>query len=323
MDDDGRGAAARRDAPSDDLDGDVSMVADTGSGTQAEVCEAADEDVQEEGPQEPPSVEQLRADFEQQKQVVAMLEKMGRADDDQTLAAARAQRDDAKAAWDSARNAPPHYLRLRWAEQALDKARRSRDRAEQDIRTLDEEHERKRKELCTELEQRRLKFEMRQEKVDEIRLEVGALAGKAKGKGGGGKAPMVGLLQEIDNVIGPELTNVVGSLAVDSEPFKAFNLVLDKLQDACGAAAEAVHEEAAAEQYDIGDAADDAISDISDTVYVDGVPVQKGGVKGKTDGEPSPPPRCSSAPDSDSPQASGAIAYRPGQGKTPGGGGRC
>ncbi len=289
-DDGGCGEAARRVSPSDGQDEDVPMpAADAGGGAQAEVRIAAEEaDQDEDGQQEPPSVDQLRADFEQQRQLVAMLEKQGRSDEDPTLAAARTQRDDAKAAWDAARNAPPQHLRLRWAEQALEKAQRAKERAEQEIRSLDEEHTRRRSELCAELEQRKLRLEMRQEKVDEIRLEVGALAGRARGKGDGGQASLVGLLQEIDGVIGPGLTGLVGTMDTDSEPYRVFNQLLDKLQDACGNAAKAVQVETTADRYDIGDDADDGISDISDTIYADGAPAQQGNVKGGTAGGPSP-----------------------------------
>ncbi len=235
--------------------------------TEAPPAVHAHEELQEE--ERPPSIEELREDWEKKKQTLAWLEKQGRLEDDAVLQAARQQCEAAKETWLARKDPRPLHLRLRWAEEALEKARKNKERMEAQVRELDEDYETKRAALCELLGQARERHKQRLDKVDEIRREIAAGVSPAGNGGGSCSANVSGLklMQAINNDIGPALAAVTDTLPLGSLAFQQVNALVDRLQVAYREASDEIQRQHDTALYRIaGDDEMDSISELSEIV---------------------------------------------------------
>ncbi len=125
--------------------------------------EADDEDARV-GPSEAELKEQWQLDM----RLLAWLKAQGLAEDHPRRAQAEEQAADSKRAWQNSKPRAATSSRMRWAEEALLKARRGMARMEQSIDDLDQWYETEREERQQSLHELRAKVKMREEHLAEI-----------------------------------------------------------------------------------------------------------------------------------------------------------
>ncbi len=142
-----------------------------------------------EGPSEPTEGE-LREAHARDRQLVEYLTRQGLDADHPVRAAAEAQAAESRRAWDAAKPGKAVTLRMRWAEEALTRARRSQARMEQTIDDLDRDYEEKRLHYIDQLSDLRARTKEREDKLAEVARQAAIEFGSAEvGLGGGTSTP--------------------------------------------------------------------------------------------------------------------------------------
>ncbi len=120
--------------------------------------------------------EHLRVLWEQEKEVVALLRRQGRGEDDDGLRAAEARCEQARAAWEGVRSPPRLSHRLRRAENALYRARKAKEASEQALADLHEKYREDRAKLSEQWEECVDRFEKREKELASLHKELAAQA---------------------------------------------------------------------------------------------------------------------------------------------------
>ncbi len=115
-----------------------------------------------------PTVKELQEAHNKDKQALEYLVRQGFAPEHPVREAAEAQAAASKQAWDDAKPGKATTLRMRWAEEALTRARRSQAKQEQYIDELDREYEIKREAATYHLGELRAKTKAREEHLAEV-----------------------------------------------------------------------------------------------------------------------------------------------------------
>ncbi len=215
----------------------------------------ADDDATELQEQAAPSVDQLRALLDREQQVVAMLEKDGRDEDDPVLDAARRQVQQARARLAEVRGPRPHHVSLRYATEKLNRAIRAQEKAETELEAFDAQYWSQRQELARTLSEARDRVELRQAEVDDIRRQVGAVVG-GSGRTGGSRVSR--LAHVCGNDVGPAMAAIAEGLDTGSEAYRQLQALQGRLRDALAADTD----KDATDDYFIGDYDSDELSEL-------------------------------------------------------------
>ncbi len=198
-------AAAAAEAGADRGDGRDNGGPEAAAATEGEDFQDADDGS--------PSIDELKAQMERDKQTVVLLTQRGYASGHPLVDEAERQAAASKAAWQGARPGAAVTRRLLWAEQALARARKAQARTEQAIDDLDREYEAERDARVRQLHELRSRTREREAKLAEISREAAQeFTAASNGMGGAG-----GHLQEAVGTIEGPLRDAV-SEALDNAP---------------------------------------------------------------------------------------------------------
>jgi hypothetical protein len=194
------------------------------------VDEEDDQELDDDGWVHKPTVESLRSRWAQECRAVKALERVER-DGDQgptaALQAARLARDRAEQDWRDALSPKPVSVRMGYAQKKLDRAQRSVDRAEADLRSFEEEAERRRAELQDIVAQAEGRRDMRQRELDALHKEAGELAAASSGEAWQSNPSPSGAERTLD-ILAKGLQALVEDLAEGSPARERANLLLAK-----------------------------------------------------------------------------------------------
>ncbi len=118
----------------------------------------------------------LKTRWEQEKEVVALLRRQGRGEDDDGLRAAEARCEQARADWEGARRPPRLSHRLRRAENALHRARKAKEATEQALSELHDRYQEDKAKLSAQWEECVERFEKREQELASLHKEMAAHA---------------------------------------------------------------------------------------------------------------------------------------------------
>ncbi len=125
-------------------------------------------------PNDGPQASDLREQWERAKRVVTFLVQQGLEEDNPTRAAAEAQAEAAKRAWQGTQPGYSVSKRLVWAEQALARARKAQSKMEQAIDDWDQHYEAQRLQMLEQLRGLRATARERERKLAELSQEAAA-----------------------------------------------------------------------------------------------------------------------------------------------------
>ncbi len=209
----------------------------------------------EEIEQDQPTLEQLKTRWDEERSVLAMLEKAGRASGDPVLVSSRAACENARLAWQAAKGPRPQHVSLRLAEERLERAVRARDKAATELAEFEEEYEEKRGRLEAQLAEADERLRERQSKVDEIRADVGAQASSSRPRN---RQTGAEFIQSFGRDFGAALAAIAEALGTESPADGQVQLLQGRLQ-------ETVAMGSGVDDFYIGDDNSDNLSDISVT----------------------------------------------------------
>ncbi len=170
-----------------------------------------------------PSPADLKEKWQSECRVVRALEAQRVPSDSTALAAARAARDAAEAAWRSRKAPQPLSTRMGWAQRKLDRAEKSLTQARCDLEHYEEEVEARRAELRERIDQADQRYRQRWRQMQELHDEAG---GNSVARASEGLCTMVAR----------ELQAFVEMLEEGTEARCKANLLLSRLADVAGGA---------------------------------------------------------------------------------------
>ncbi len=239
--------------PRGDDDGDDVAMGDGGGTEPPPRREAAGEDddgpeAAEEGPSEQELMDQMQLD----QRLLAWVKAQGLEEGHPRRVQAEQQAAESRRAWQETRPRATPSSRMRWAEEALLKARKGAARMEQAIAELDDWYEEEREARQKSLQEWRAKVRMREEKLSDITREAAenyspeAIADPCD--------PRTGLLQEafhsLGQSIGPALEQLREAAPEGSEMQQHINTTLSAVFDLYGTIGSAVSAEYQQEYQD-------------------------------------------------------------------------
>ncbi len=185
--------------------------------------DAWDEDANDDDDAGEPTPADLRARWQSECRVVRALEAQGVPSDSTALAAARAARDEAEAAWRSRKAPQPLSTRMGWAQRKLDRAEQSLARARDDLAYYEEEVEARRAELQEKIDQADQRYRLRWQQMQELHDEAGGTSAARASEG-------------LCTMVARELQAFAEMLEEGSEVRGRANLLLSKLADVASGA---------------------------------------------------------------------------------------
>ncbi len=234
-------------------------------------------------------VEALRGRWEREKELVELLRRQEREEDDPLLADAERRCEEAKAEWEAARGPLRMSRPLGRAEAAVRKARARQAAAEQALDDLDREYECKRQEFENELAEARSLAKRREAELTDLQRKLGGQCA-AKGQDAAGQATISEMARRIDG-LAPALQALLEKLPSGSEAHEAVAYTMAELAGVSGVASEAAagRRDDQAQTFDIGGGAgaDDCCSELGDVGTWgsgEGGHQQRGGPSGCQDG---------------------------------------
>ncbi len=216
-----------------------------------------------EGNPQAPTEHELREAYNRHRLLVEYLVQQGFPPEDPVRIAAETQADDSRRAWDGARPAKAITLRMRWAEEALKRARRNQAKMEQSIDELDRDYEAKRLEWTRQLNDMRAKTREREEKLAAVARQAAVEFGSADGLET--SEPLREAAEALETTVTPTIVGLLEQMPSDSPARKHVEQAVSVLKGVQGAVARASREKWA-DIYDIGDRDD---GDWDDGYYQD------------------------------------------------------
>ncbi len=183
-------AAAATEAEADHGGGGDNGGLQAAAAIEGEACQDGDDGA--------PSIDELKAQMERDRQTVTLLAQRGYATGHPLVDEAERQAAASKAAWQSASPGAAVTRRLLWAEQALARAKKAQARTEQAIDDLDREYEAERDARVRQLHELRSRTREREAKLAEISREAAqefTAAGDGRGGAGGHLQEAVGTIE--------------------------------------------------------------------------------------------------------------------------------
>ncbi len=197
----------------------------------------------------PPSVETLRARWAAECKVVRALERIewdiGQGQSAALCAAQRA-RDDAEREWRNAAAPKPVAVRMGVAQRKLNKAQKAVERTVAALREYEAEVEQRREELRGAVQYAEDRRDQRQQELDELHREAGAIAASATADGAAVAAAATGAQRLLDEMV-REVQAIVETLDEGSDARGRVNLLLARV-----ATKPEYAEPATCQRYDIG-----------------------------------------------------------------------
>ncbi len=242
--------------PADAHAGGAHAAAETFEGEQTDEHVANDVDAAA-GPCEEsyePTEGELREAHTKDKQLVDYLARQGLGADHPVRAAAEAQAAESRRAWDAAKPGKAVTLRMRWAEEALTRARRSQARMEQTIDDLDRDYEAKRLQYVSQLADLRARTKEREDKLADVARQAAIEFGSAE-VGHGGE-PLRQAAAALEAQVTPTIEGLLEHIPSDSPARQRVAEVVAILKGVQGTVAKASTERLA-DAYDIGDYGDE------------------------------------------------------------------
>ncbi len=200
-------------------------------------------------PQEPTEL-QLREEHGRHRQLVEYLIQQGFPPDDPVRLAAEDRAEGSKKAWEDAKPGKAVTLRMRWAEEALTRARRSQAKMEQAIDELDREYESKRLDWTRQLGDLRAKTKEREEKLAAVARQ--AAAEFSSGDDADGNEPLREAAEALETRVTPTFVELLGQIPADSPARQHVEQAVSILKGTQGTVARASRERWA-DVYDIGE----------------------------------------------------------------------
>ncbi len=206
--------------------------------------EEADDDGDEEAPaEEGPTEEELKERMLLDQRMVAWLKSQGLDESHPRRQQAERQAAESRLEWQGSRPRAAPSSRMRWAEEALLKARRGAARMEQSISELDDWYEEERNTRHQALREWRAKVRMREENLAEITRQ----AAEDYSPEMVAAVPSAGILQDafrsLGSEVGPALEQIREATDEGSELQQKINVVLASVANLYGSIGEAVAEE--------------------------------------------------------------------------------
>ncbi len=228
-----------------DDDADVAMGDDGGTQPPPRREAAGEDDDEPEMVEEGPSEQELMDQMQLDQRLLAWVKAQGLEEGHPRRVQAEQQAAESRRAWQGTRPRATPSSRMRWAEEALLKARKGAARMEQAIAELDEWYEDERDARQRSLQEWRTKVKMREEKLADITREAAenyspeAIADPSD--------PKTGLLQEafqsLGQSIGPALEQLREAAPEGSEMQQRINTTLSAVFDLYGTIGSAVSTE--------------------------------------------------------------------------------
>ncbi len=175
----------------------------------------ADGGGQADGAEQLPSEDVLRGYWEAAKELLAFAKRQGHPEDHPVRRSAQRQVDEAYAEWRAA--APPKavHARMGWAEEALRRARRAQEKAENELEELDRQYEYERQQKVQALEEAQERTRARAQKLADISKEA---AEEYQGDAADMEGSLLrGTFATIDSQVGPALEAVLAKMERGSE----------------------------------------------------------------------------------------------------------
>ncbi len=200
-------------------------------------------------------VDDLRRQWERERDLVNLLGKQGREEGDSVLREATRARDAAKHQWEVAKGKPRLSRRMQRAEDAVTKAKKKQAATEQEIAELDDEYERQRDELCIRLADERAWTDEKLQALDDIHRAVGEQAPPevVKGAAAGAIRQAAGT---IGKKIGPRMQWLLETTPTGTPAHDAIAELVAELQCLHGAVEEAAAAAEGAQCFNIADGMD-------------------------------------------------------------------
>ncbi len=219
---------------------------DQGSGDAAAVDGPAEE---EQGPTE----RELREIHSRHRQLVEYLVQQGYQPEDPVRAAAEAQAESSKRLWDEAKPAKAVTLRMRWAEEALNRARKNQAKMEQSIDELDRDYEAKRLDWTQQLNALRAKTREREDKLAAVARQAAVEFGSADNPES--SEPLREAANVLETTVTPTVVGLLEQIPSDNPAREHVERVVAILKGVQGTV-ERASRERWADVYDIGDQED-------------------------------------------------------------------
>ncbi len=192
------------------------------------------------GAPEPLGPEELKTAYEKEKELLALLRRQGRDEDDPLVHEVTQRCEDARALWEGTKKPAPLHRKLRKVEEALAKARKRQEAIEESLENLEAEFYARRQDLCHQLEEAKARRSERQEELDDVLRKVGP------SEAGSGKPPareeLRKVARRIDDVA-PNLQAALEAMPTGSAQYAALAEAIAKLQGVSLEAAGAEEEE--------------------------------------------------------------------------------
>ncbi len=205
-----------------------------------------------------PGPEVLRRKWLDEVALVKRLARQGLPEEHPALAAAYAARDEAEAAWRSAKQPAPIATRLKWAQDKLNRALEIQAATRAAVEHAEGEHRKLMAQLQDRLEADGDRVCKRRQAVEELQAEIGG--GLPAGRRAGTSMAVLEACGGLCNSVGHELVALAERLPDGSAEQLAANRVLSLLADSQRRVMEAAgYEEGGPQAYDIGD--DDAVDE--------------------------------------------------------------
>ncbi len=200
-----------------------------------------------------PTVKELQEAHNKDKQTVEYLVRQGFAPEHPVREAAEAQAAASKQAWDEAKPGKATTLRMRWAEEALTRARRNQAKQEQYIDDLDREYEIKREAATYHLGELRAKTKTREENLAEVARQA-AVEFRSTSADGGAEH-LREAAEALEGQVAPTLESLLERIPADAPERGAMEHVVGIIKGIHGTFTRA-SKERWADVFDIGDEGD-------------------------------------------------------------------
>ncbi len=216
-----------------------------------------DEEEDEDQPrQDDPS--ELKRRLENEQAMVRALIREGVEPSHPAMLAAVAARDAAEEAWRATRRPHPVARRMGWAQQALDRAMRSRDKVREELASFDEKTKQQRGLIEQRLEQAMERVAKRSEALEELQEEA-ALDAPGYKRGLDTAELCSRLAGGMRQSIAPQVAAISSMLADGSQAQEQFNLLVAQLEGLQGKLDMHAHEgDRGHEEFDIADESSEA-----------------------------------------------------------------
>ncbi len=196
---------------------------------------------------------ELRNKLENEQSMVRALIREGVESSHPAMLAAVAARDAAEEAWRAARRPHPVARRMGWAQQALDRAVRSRDKVRDELANFDERTKQQRSLIEERLGQAMERVSKRREALEELQEEA-ALDAPGYKRGLGTAEVCSQLAGGMRQSIAPQVAAIASMLADGSQEQEQFNLLVAQLEGLQGKLDLHAHEgNRGHEEFDIAD----------------------------------------------------------------------